>query len=1004
MENRFLSGGTSFARSRPGLRPPGSERPGLFEVEGGRTSLQSSLWAQPFSASNRALVILIENGGVDLGIPALVGKLLTQIPGADAVPDSLRRKLVDYLHQKIVGFTDNLLETAELSLNRYAASKPEFFGDVVVLRDGTASYQDLKDQLFALSRAGKIIDLLILTHGREDFISVPGGISGRRIRDLRAEFGKALSIRSVYMMNCVGSSLNQAWLDAGAKASSGAVRNNYLPEPTTFFFWRAWKSGQGFEPAVSSAYQQTINLMDEAVRAFLTELPAPLNMLANFVNFAGMDFVKDSAPVIQGKGDVTISSDDLVFSQSMARAGGVATTVLPLSVLRTLSAAKSDAAVQRTPGAVSQQGIDFIKSWEGFRATPYNDHGQCAIGYGTELHAGICDGKAAEQPYANGITEEKATQMLAAKAGEFQQILNDAVRVNLNQNQNDALLSFIYNLGGGNFRKSTLLRSLNQGDYAAVPLELRKWCKVHQDGKLVDLPGLVKRRAAEAELFQKPALASGQSRPMSVPGRTTYSAAQGTDIPLDPGAGGRSIGESALQTGDIIVSTTGARVSGLIRWATKSQVSHAMLYIGGGQVVEAIGEGVMLRSLADAVAEATVAVAFRHPTLTTAQALVVRDFAGQQLGKAYNYWGIVRQGGFQLDRETFCSGKSGADYDRCVNWAGRVNLGKGDDDSFFCSQLVVAAYQNAGVPLTSSPPNWNSPDDLAQLGMSKRLGYVGHLKAPVANAQSLATSLSLVDNSSRAGLTSVTQTLSSPLGFSAVEWEPLISFRPPVAIQRSVNGKGVGWHVHRLEDAYSDINLDYYPVSITALPVVGGRTLSAADLLAHIRLNINKFVDTRISEFSPYDASEAAVWTSASPLGAVVHIDMKAAGGWVNPDDGSVVVAEFAADHWIFSTIWTLLDMAHPVSGNRQFGFDPGDGGGYVFYTRGADRTTGVLDVAAMSLVYSAAHNLWLSFQQAVAAFVNGNGGSASVGTATSIRTPWPAIRAAHHHPTVGWA
>jgi len=46
------------------------------------------------------------------------------------------------------------------------------------------------------------------------------------------------------MMNCVGSSLNQAWIDAGAKASSGALRNNYLPEPTMYFFWQNWKDGQ----------------------------------------------------------------------------------------------------------------------------------------------------------------------------------------------------------------------------------------------------------------------------------------------------------------------------------------------------------------------------------------------------------------------------------------------------------------------------------------------------------------------------------------------------------------------------------------------------------------------------------------------------------------------------------------------------------------------------------------------------------------------------------------
>jgi len=78
------------------------------------------------------------------------------------------------------------------------------------------------------------------------------------------------------------------------------------------------------------------------------------------------------------------------------------------------------------------------------------------------------------------------------------------VTVPLNQNQNDALVSFTYNVGGSNFLKSTLLRLLNERDYAAVPAELKKWTKARENGQLVDLSGLVKRRAAEAELFERP--------------------------------------------------------------------------------------------------------------------------------------------------------------------------------------------------------------------------------------------------------------------------------------------------------------------------------------------------------------------------------------------------------------------------------------------------------------------------------------------------------------------
>ncbi|SAL05098.1 lysozyme [Caballeronia arationis] len=499
--NRFGTAAVSGVLARS----PASAR------QGARTAFEMSAWSQPMSASNRTLVILIENGGVDLGIPALVEKLSSSMPGGENIPDGYKKKLVDYLHQKIIGLTDSLIETAELSLNRYTAARPDYFGSVVVLRNGTASYDEMKKQLISLSREGRIIDLLILTHGGDDSISVTGGISGRRIRDMRTDFGKALSIRSVYMMNCVGSSLNQAWLDAGAKTSSGAIRNNYLPEPTTYFFWQAWKAGQPFDSAVSSAYQKTIALMNDVVRDFISALPTPLNQLASLVNFADMDFVKDSAPVIQGETGVTIASDDLVFSQSLAPGRSLAMTVLPVGLLRSIAAAQSVPAPTRPACKVSPQGIAFIKGHTPFQATPYDNVGHCTIGYGTALHHGACDGRAEEQRYARGIAEDAAMQMLVARVSHIEDMLNDTVRVALGQNQADALASFVFSLGHKRFRESTLLRQLNEGNYAAVPVELRKWTKARHDGALVDVPELVQLRNAEAELFARPDIGAAQS-------------------------------------------------------------------------------------------------------------------------------------------------------------------------------------------------------------------------------------------------------------------------------------------------------------------------------------------------------------------------------------------------------------------------------------------------------------------------------------------------------------
>jgi GH24 family phage-related lysozyme (muramidase) len=287
------------------------------------------------SASDRALVVLLENGGIDLGVKELVDKIVGQIPGGSLISQSVIDSFSAAINQKIKKLTDDLLETAELAANRYTAARPEFYNEVVILRNGTASYTDLKNTLIRLTQSDKLIDLFILTHGSNDYISVAGGIDGNKIRQIKKDNGnKPVRLRSVYMMNCIGSTLNQAWLDIGAKVSSGTVRNNYLPEPSMFFFWRNWKSGQSFNDAVTGAYRQTIaaikGVIQAAGDAVLTGIGGALaNYLANIEN---QDFVKDSAPVIQGDGALTISSDALSFASSL-KASPFAVTVMPVHAI-----------------------------------------------------------------------------------------------------------------------------------------------------------------------------------------------------------------------------------------------------------------------------------------------------------------------------------------------------------------------------------------------------------------------------------------------------------------------------------------------------------------------------------------------------------------------------------------------------------------------------------------------------------------------------------------------
>lgn len=285
------------------------------------------------ASNNRALVILLENGGIDLGVPALVNKIMARVPGSSIIPQAVIDQFSNYVNEKIRDLTDKLLESAELVANRYTSSKPEFYSEVLILKDGKASYTELSQALTRLTKEDKLIDLYILTHGSNDFISVAGGIDGNKIRQIRKDNGNhPIRLRSVYMMNCIGSSLNQAWLDAGARVSSGAVRNNYLPEPSMFFFWSNWKNGQSFNDAVTNAYLQTINTIKAMIQAAGDVIPgggAIANAIADIDN---ADFVKDSAPLIQGDGALTINSDSLSFTQSTKRSR-LAVTVMSVAAV-----------------------------------------------------------------------------------------------------------------------------------------------------------------------------------------------------------------------------------------------------------------------------------------------------------------------------------------------------------------------------------------------------------------------------------------------------------------------------------------------------------------------------------------------------------------------------------------------------------------------------------------------------------------------------------------------
>ena len=87
--------------------------------------------------------------------------------------------------------------------------------------------------------------------------------------------------------------------------------------------------------------------------------------------------------------------------------------------------------------------------------------------------------------------------MLEVEMEEYEGYVNNSVTAPINQDQFDALVSWVYNLGGGNLNASTMLKVLNAGQYEEVPAQMMRWNKA--GGKVLE--GLTRRRQAEANLF-----------------------------------------------------------------------------------------------------------------------------------------------------------------------------------------------------------------------------------------------------------------------------------------------------------------------------------------------------------------------------------------------------------------------------------------------------------------------------------------------------------------------
>ena len=166
------------------------------------------------------------------------------------------------------------------------------------------------------------------------------------------------------------------------------------------------------------------------------------------------------------------------------------------SVTINLDIDASNSTLKPEPPLVSDIAINLIKEFEGFESQAYIDtDGTPVIGYGLSKIAG--------KPVQVGdrISPERADAALKSHLQEINRELAQIVKVQLNDRQKSALASIAFNVGVNGIKNSTLIKKINNHDFTGAANEFLRWDKANMRGRLVQMPGLTRRRTAERQLF-----------------------------------------------------------------------------------------------------------------------------------------------------------------------------------------------------------------------------------------------------------------------------------------------------------------------------------------------------------------------------------------------------------------------------------------------------------------------------------------------------------------------
>ena len=143
---------------------------------------------------------------------------------------------------------------------------------------------------------------------------------------------------------------------------------------------------------------------------------------------------------------------------------------------------------------ISNKGLELLKEFEGFSSVAYLCSAKKAtIGYGNTFWEDGTPVKIGDQ-----ISKERAETLLKHVVDNFSVAVEVDIKIEVTQNQFDALVSLAYNIGLGAFKNSTLLRQLNRGNFVGASQEFLRWNK--SNGK--PLLGLTRRREREKLLFE----------------------------------------------------------------------------------------------------------------------------------------------------------------------------------------------------------------------------------------------------------------------------------------------------------------------------------------------------------------------------------------------------------------------------------------------------------------------------------------------------------------------